>query len=219
MDFQTLKERFKTLKPDRIPGTPAHLRLAPKPREGWTPGVIPENARQAAALWLWFPDQNHNPVSVFTRRPTTLKQHGGQISLPGGARDQGESLIECALREAEEELGGGSDQAEVLAKLTPLYIPVSGFVLYPFVGMLNCKPKWDPSPDEVEEVYECDLNRLANPSHYGFSKRSWKGKTMTVPHLDLGDAWLWGATAMVVAEGLEAIGVGYDPWTRYSAGT
>ncbi len=82
-----------------LPGVEAQRRLSPEPREGWDPGYVPEDARPAAGLVLLYPKAG-KLHTVLTLRTTALTHHGGQLSLPGGRVEKGESLVETALREA-----------------------------------------------------------------------------------------------------------------------
>src|SRR5690348_5233392 len=94
-----------------------------------TPGRI----RTAAGLLLMFPLDTRAFV-VLTVRGQALGRHGGQVSLPGGAVEPGETLEEAALREAQEEIGADGARVRILGALTPVDIPVSGFRLHPFVA-------------------------------------------------------------------------------------
>ena len=86
-----------------LPGPEAQERMAPKPRPGWKPGVMPEDCRPAAVLVLVYP-RDDLPTFVLTRRTNTVDHHRGQVSLPGGAFEDGEDAEACAVRETEEEL-------------------------------------------------------------------------------------------------------------------
>ena len=119
--------------PAPLPGLTAQQRMAPRPRRGWRPGDVPDQAKPAAALLLLY-EHDGEATCVLTLRASHLPTHAGQVSLPGGALDPGESLIEAALREAEEEVGVTRTHVEILGALTPLHIPVSGYVLHPIVG-------------------------------------------------------------------------------------
>src|SRR3954447_1265063 len=96
-----LRERL----PGALPGVAVQLRFASGlPRAGWEPGVYPPDTRAAAALLLLYPSESGVAVPL-TVRATHLRRHAGQISLPGGAVDAGETLADAALREAYEEVG------------------------------------------------------------------------------------------------------------------
>ena len=94
-----------------LPGIEVQLRFASGlPRKGWKPGVYPSDARVAAALLLLYPGPAGLMIPL-TVRASHLSRHAGQISLPGGATEAGESLEAAALREANEEIGhDGEDE-------------------------------------------------------------------------------------------------------------
>jgi len=98
---EVLRERLA----GTLPGLEAQMRFAPFPvRPGWQAGYFPADARAAAALLLVYPNEAGIAVPL-TVRHRGLARHAGQISLPGGATDPGETLVQAALREAEEEIG------------------------------------------------------------------------------------------------------------------
>src|SRR4029453_13836895 len=108
------------------PGPDAHRLLSPQPRRPWPDGWDPGRLRHAAGLILLFP-VGSRPHLVLTLRAGTLGRHGGQVSLPGGVMEPGETIEQAALREAHEEIALPLDAVRVIGALTPLDIPVSGF--------------------------------------------------------------------------------------------
>src|SRR5207248_11030681 len=99
----------------------------------WPAGFNPARIRHAAGLLLVFP-VNDVPFVVLTLRADHLGRHGGQVSLPGGVIEPGETFEQAALREAHEEVGLSAADVRVLGALTPLDIPVTGFRLHPIVA-------------------------------------------------------------------------------------
>ena len=75
--------------------------------------------------------------AVFTRRRDDLKRHPGEISFPGGRRDEGETLVQTALREAHEEIGLPPDAVDLLGALEPTPTFVTNYAIYPFVGLIE----------------------------------------------------------------------------------
>ncbi len=194
-----------------LPGERAHLSLSPQPRSGWKPGHVPDDARPAAALMLWYPDDSGQPTLLLTRRRHTMPTHAGQLSFPGGCLEQGESLQQCAVRESVEEVGLDPAGVRVLGTLTPLHIPISGFVLHPFVAVLGHRPAWNPSVDEVDAIFEPTLERFDDREHYGNTTRRIGNLDLDIPFFDVGGARLWGATAMITAEFLTLVERGAMP--------
>ena len=106
--------------------------MSPRPPRQWPPGFTPADVRHAAGLILLFPRGSRAHV-ILTVRADTLGRHSGQISLPGGVIEPGETFEQAALREAHEEIGLALVDLRTLGALTPLDIPVSGFRLHPIV--------------------------------------------------------------------------------------
>jgi 8-oxo-dGTP pyrophosphatase MutT (NUDIX family) len=200
-----------------LPGPQAQARLAPVPRRGWPTELNPARARNAAGLLLVFPKQEKTPRAprsfpdrdaahiILTVRADGLR-HGGQVSLPGGVVDPGETLEQAALREAHEEVALALDEVRVLGALTPLDIPVSGFRLHPIVAMHPTRPQLTPSDSEVARILEVSVDDLLNPGHLVTTERKREGVTFTVPAFRIANVEIWGATAMVLAEFLALLG-------------
>jgi 8-oxo-dGTP pyrophosphatase MutT (NUDIX family) len=187
--------------------------MAPSPRLGWDPLKFPDGAHDGAALLLVYPtfaeatvgrphnETLHVPLTV---RGSGLRNHTGQVSLPGGRVDQGETFEVAALREATEEIGIDPNAVEVLGRLTPLHIPVSGFLLHPIVGYTSMRPAFQRAEWEVARIIEAPVNRLSDPATVKreIRTRVVKGQSIDVdvPYFDIDGEKVWGATAMVLAE-------------------
>jgi hypothetical protein len=96
-----------------LPGLDAQLRMAPRPRPGWDPHAVPPGMRDAAGLLLLYPHDGDWQL-LLTLRASALRHHTGQVSLPGGRVDPGETLEQAALREAFEEVGIGPGGIEIV---------------------------------------------------------------------------------------------------------
>jgi 8-oxo-dGTP pyrophosphatase MutT (NUDIX family) len=188
-----------------LPGAAAQLRLAPRPQRTWPPGFNPARIRDAAGLLLIFPVDGRAHV-VLTVRAATLGRHGGQVSLPGGAWEPGETWEQTALREAHEEIALPLDGVRVLGALTPLDIPVSGFRLHPIVAAVNRRPPMRPADGEVASILEVAIDELIDPARLVTKKRVHDGHFLIVPGFHIHGLEIWGATAMVLAEFLILLG-------------
>ena len=143
---------------------------------------------------------------MLTVRDHQLLQHPGQVSLPGGALDEGETIVAAALREAKEEIGLAPDRVEVVGELSPLHIPVSRFVLHPVVAVGDVVPPLTAQPGEVARILEVPLARLQDPTVLRVERREFKGRFYDVPFFAVDGEKVWGATAMILAEFLELLG-------------
>lgn len=188
-----------------LPGPDAQERLAPRPRRQWPEGFNPARIRLAAGLLLMFPDRNGAAHIVLTVRSDAVR-HGGQVSLPGGVVDPGETFEQAALREAHEEVGLDTRGVRILGALTPLDIPVSGFRLHPIAAACDARPQLRPSDGEVARILEVDIDELLAPSCLVDTERTREGRTMIVPGFHLAGVEIWGATAMILAEFLAVLG-------------
>ena len=190
-----------------LPGPPAQDRLSPVPRRAWPKGINIARARDAAGLLLVYPKvgaAEHAHI-ILTVRSDRVR-HGGQVSLPGGVVDPGETFEQAALREAHEEVGLATDEVRVLGALTPLDIPVSGFRLHPIVGVATKRPELTPSDHEVARILEVGVDELLNPEYFVTTQRERDGVAFSVPAFRIAGVEIWGATAMVLAEFLALLG-------------
>jgi 8-oxo-dGTP pyrophosphatase MutT (NUDIX family) len=125
------------------------------------------------------------------------------MSFPGGAWEKKDGSLEItALRETREELGI-TGEITLLGSLTELYIPVSNFLVTPFVGWTNRKPEFDPDPSEVQYVIETTLEELSDPGNQDAETMFRHGQTIIAPYFRIGNEKIWGATAMMVSELLQ----------------
>ena len=183
-----------------LPGLDAQLRFMPTPpRSGWKPGEFPSDARLAAGLLLLYPGEQ-GPSVPLTVRASSLRRHAGQVSLPGGATDPGETLPQAALREAHEEIGVDPARVRILGELTPVHVLVSGFTLQPIVGITEGRPSFALAAHEVEEVIEVSVDDLQDASTIRQGTRTREGLAIEYPYFDLMGHQVWGATAMILGE-------------------
>src|SRR3954453_20336105 len=104
--------------------------------------VVP---RAGAVLLLLYPDGDEIYVPL-TVRTSSLRNHSGEISLPGGSADPTDNtLADTALREAWEELGISPGTVEIVTSLAQVWIPVSNFRITPYVGLTPARPTFTPA--------------------------------------------------------------------------
>jgi 8-oxo-dGTP pyrophosphatase MutT (NUDIX family) len=137
--------------------------------------------------------------AVFTRRREDLRRHPGEISFPGGRYDDTDADLKAtALREADEEIGLAPEAVRVLGALQPTPTIVTGYAIYPFVGMIEPGLAWTLSAREVAEVLELALDDLLA----GYSRRRLvrRGVPIRTDTYVVDDDLIWGATARILAD-------------------
>ncbi len=140
---------------------------------------------------------------LFTRRTDSVEHHRGQISFPGGAQEPGdESLLETALRESEEELGLARADARPLGSLSPM-VTVTNFYVEPFVAAIPQPYVFRPQESEIAEVIEVPVPGLLDPAI--LETKPLPGRPEPVLFFHYGPHVIWGATARMLAELLEAL--------------
>jgi len=201
-DYKNIVERLRERLTQPLPGRAAQERMMG--RVVSMPLKIPENARPSAVLCLLFPVNGELNVLLMKRREDKTA-HSGQVSFPGGSYEQSDADLKAtALREAQEEVGIVSSEVDILGALTPLYIPVSNFNVYPYVGYALQRPVYNLSHNEVSYTIEVPLDLLLHADRKTVTDvispavpdvirqvRAYKLEDGTI---------IWGATAMIISE-------------------
>lgn len=182
-----------------LPGPPAQRMFAPELAFGRHAGPPAIGARQAAVLVLLYPREGEWFVPTMVRTQA-MKEHAGQIALPGGSLDADEKPTEAALREFEEELGASREGIEVLGTLTPIYVFNSNFFVTPFLAICGARPPFHPSSAEVAELIEVPLKALLSVENHSSHYIVRRGVRFRAPHIQIGQHRVWGATCMILAE-------------------
>ncbi len=138
---------------------------------------------------------------LFTKRTEHVPKHRGEISFPGGAFEPYDgSLLKTALRESHEEIGLREDDIEVLGALNDLPTLVSGYVIYPFIGVIPYPHTLNLNPFETESVIEAPVIELIDTSRFYEETRFKEGKPWKVYFYQYGDKLIWGATANILRQ-------------------
>jgi 8-oxo-dGTP pyrophosphatase MutT (NUDIX family) len=154
--------------------------------------------KQAAVLVPLYLDAAEELHAVFTRRRHDLSRHAGEISFPGGRRDEGEELVATALRETHEEIGLPPSDVRLLGALPPTPTFVTNYAIYPFVGLIEPGFAWVVAHAEVDEVLELRLEGLR--AGYGERRLVRRGIPFRTPTYEAGGHVIWGATARILGE-------------------
>jgi len=140
---------------------------------------------------------------VFTRRTDTVEHHRGQISFPGGAEEaEDEGLLATALRETEEELGIARGDPQPLGSLSPL-VTITNFYVEPYVAAIPQPYVYQPAEAEIAEVLEAPVAALMDPAVR--EEKRLEGRPEAILFYRYGDHTVWGATARMLEELLQAL--------------
>ena len=199
MDFNEFL--IKSPKLDQIskPGIKSQIKMAPESRE-----IYPKtnkNLRFAATTMLLYPI---NKVLYFylIRRTFKTAIHSNQIGFPGGEKDVSDkNYWDTALREMNEEIGVKPRQVKYITNLSKLFIPVSRFIVFPYMAITNKRPMFKINYDEVDYIIEVKLSTLLSKN----SNEKSKIIDRKVPVFNFNGEKVWGATAMILAEARDLI--------------
>ena len=200
--FQLFINNLKTNLQKPLPGEEAQFEMAHVNREKLADiSGDYSNYRPSAVLILLYPNEQQQTSVLLIERMTYDGHHSGQIALPGGKAELNDlDLQATALREFFEETGSDTTPT-VIGRLTPVYIPVSKFMVQPFVSYVEQKPNFSASAYEVNELIEWEINHLLNPNIIKETTiEPTPGLKIKTPYFDVQGKVLWGATAMMLNE-------------------
>jgi 8-oxo-dGTP pyrophosphatase MutT (NUDIX family) len=137
---------------------------------------------------------------VLTRRSSALRVHSGEVSFPGGRQDEGEELLQTALRESQEEIALDPAAVEVVGELDHLSTFSSNSFIIPFVGLLDGQPSVRPNPAEVAAVLDVPVSELLAPDVYREERWDIFGTERPIFFFELHGDTVWGATAAMLRQ-------------------
>jgi 8-oxo-dGTP pyrophosphatase MutT (NUDIX family) len=156
------------------------------------------SALKEAAVLVPIMARPHGYTVLLTRRADTLRQHKGQISFPGGRRDEADdSITAAALREAHEEIGLPPQHVELLGWLDD-YPTMTGYRITPVVGLIEQAFSPASDPGEVAEIFELPLSMIAGEDRFERKIFSRDGVNLPFYELNYGTHRIWGATAGIL---------------------
>ncbi|PID94049.1 MAG: coenzyme A pyrophosphatase [Bacteroidetes bacterium] len=182
-----------------LPGERAHEEMAPDFRERMLKeGLHTAPPIPSAVLILLYKKEGEWHIP-FIRRVVDNRAHSGQVSLPGGRKEQRDyDLKATAMRETREEIGIPHEKIKVMGTLTPLYIPISNFLVTPYVGFHTGENlSFIPSPKEVSYIIEAPVTMLMDTTN----KITYPVEKETIaPAFRIHNEVIWGATSMIINE-------------------
>ena len=176
----------------------------------WEP---PVGARRSAVLVPIYEDDGRATV-LLTRRAQHLRAHKGEVSFPGGRQDEGETLMDAALREAREEIALDTNVVEIVGELDHLATVSSNSSIVPYVGILPAKPtRLEANPAEVEAILFVPLEELLEDDVFRSELWTWTPGAPAAPSdverpvhfFDLYGDTIWGATARMLVNLLSIV--------------
>ncbi len=202
MQFQEFSQSLRNSLKQPLPGSLAHQAALPPNRKSTDLSALKQDEIRKAAVLVLIENDNSQPKVVLILRSTYNGTHSGQVSFPGGKSEKEDSdFLDTALRETEEEIGINRADLEVLGALSPVYIPPSNFLVYPFVALSNKVLEKLPEEKEVAKIFTIALNQLfASETLRETEIKYGSGQKVKVPAFNIAGLKIWGATAMMLAE-------------------
>jgi 8-oxo-dGTP pyrophosphatase MutT (NUDIX family) len=154
--------------------------------------------RHPSAVLVPLYEREGEPHVILTRRAWHLRNHKGEVSFPGGRLEDGETIVEAALREAAEETALDPDLVEVVGELDHLVTFSSGASIAPVVGVIDGEPELAPFPGEVDAVLHVPIAELLEPHHFREELWDWEGSARPLWFFELEGDTVWGATAAIL---------------------
>jgi 8-oxo-dGTP pyrophosphatase MutT (NUDIX family) len=183
-------------------GVDSHQKMMP-PNRKMHPAATDKHRLKPSSVMLLLFRENAGLYVCLIKRPATMKHHAGQIALPGGQIEPGESPLQAALRETWEEIGIVPEEIEVLGSLSELFIDVSGFIIHPFVGWLKGTPRFAINKTEVEKILRFPL--LTYKNSLGETELETASGKLNVPCFHFEGEIIWGASSMILSEFIDVL--------------
>lgn len=184
-----------------LPGGDAHEHFRAHPVGDVKPVFNHKLPPRPGGVMILLYEDNAQIKFPLIKRPEYLGAHSGQISFPGGKAETGETAIQTALRESEEEIGVNKDLVKVVGTLSDFFVMPSNFMVTPVIGFMSGKPVFTPDAREVARIIETQLDCIIEDQAIKQKEIVAAGRyKMNAPHFEIDNEIVWGATAMMLNE-------------------
>lgn len=191
----TLEKELKK----KLPGSISQKKMAPESRDLFNMNISSKTKKSSIIILLYC--KNSTWYTVLFQRPVYDGMHSGQVCFPGGKMEKRDnSLMETAIREAREEIGVDPENIKIIGELTSLYIPVSDYLVQPYIGYLDRDPVFVPDPFEVQDIITVPVQILIDPEIRKKKTVKFHGQNIVIPYFSIEHHDVWGATAMIISE-------------------
>lgn len=219
IDLSNLPDQLRRILGGRLPDYAAHREFAPQYAFGRHRGPAPRSAHQASVMIALIPGRAGQWSIPLTLRPAQMSDHGGQVSLPGGRAELGETVWRTACREFGEELGCSTEYLQPIGILSPLYVFASHHFVTPHIGVCSLRPAMTPNPKEVAQVIHLSVADLISDTIVSVGTMRRGTADFEAAGFRIADHFVWGATAMILAELRQLIlGIqsdnSFEPWLQ-----
>lgn len=193
-----------------LENTPSHIWPEIKSSD-----IVLDHLRTAAVAIILVEVEGRDSVDynlIFAQRSDQVPNHPGQVSFPGGTQEEGENLLETAIRETHEETGVVIDLAnprwELLGRFPKDFVTISNYLVAPFLFVLRNEPnarQYVPDGREIVEVFETPLSHLKDPDNLEIQRREYRGKIYDLYFYKHEQKVIWGITGMILNQLLVAM--------------
>lgn len=197
---EALRAAFAGLAPGVSPGMPGITEVVDEPVPAEIRERLLTGRRPAAVLIPILQSGPNAPLRLLlTQRTDHLRDHAGQISFPGGGLNPGESAIDGALREAQEEIGLDPAKVTLFGQM-PLYHTGTGFSVSPMIGFVQTPCDLVADPGEVAQIFDVPLDFILDPRNIRHETRYYRGAWRSFLAIPWSGYYIWGATAGMLAQ-------------------
>jgi len=199
-----LIERIRGELAKPLPGKTFQELMAPESRKMFENSISGNTKKSSILLPMYMNKKEY--YTILFQRQDYEGAHSGQICFPGGKKEpEDKDLKETAIRETWEEVGIEKEKVNILGALTPLHIPVSDYLVYPYVAYTSYNPVFKIDPLEVKQLIVFPIKEILNKRNQKKKAMNIHGLEHIIPYYSIEGFEIWGATAMILSEWSELL--------------